>query len=116
MALTITYGDRRFHIGDVVRVQQKVHEITSKGARTRIQAFEGMVIATRGQGENKSFTVRRIGAGGVGIERIFPVASPLIQGVDVLTRGAVRRAKLYYLRTKSAREVAEITRRKTPKN
>lgn len=107
MALFAVHNEKPFHIGDIVRVHQKIQE----GDKTRTQIFEGMVIAIRGEGINKSFTVRRIGTGGIGVERIFPLASPLIEKVEVAKPGAVRRSKLYYLRKKTSHEVAEITKR-----
>ncbi len=82
-----------FQPGDTVRVETKVVE----GARTRNQAFEGVVIAINGSGSRKSFTVRKISFG-EGVERVFPFSSPLVAKVTVLERGKVRRAKLYYLR------------------
>jgi len=92
-----------FGPGDTVRVNVKVVE----GNRTRVQAYEGVVIARKGGGLNESFTVRKISYG-EGVERVFPVYSPLVESVDVVRRGKVRRAKLYYLRDlrgKSARIV-----------
>jgi large subunit ribosomal protein L19 len=106
MALTIVHDKQSFSIGDIVRVHQKITE----AEKTRIQVFEGMVIAIRGEGKNKTFTVRRIGAGGVGVERIFPLYSPLLEKVEVVKHGRVRRSKLYYLREKTAHEIAEITK------
>ncbi len=82
-----------FRPGDTVRVVYKVKE----GNRTRLQAFEGTVIKIKRNGLNSSFTVRKI-SHGVGVERIFPMHSPLIDKVEVTFRGRVRRAKLYYLR------------------
>jgi large subunit ribosomal protein L19 len=90
-----------FSPGDTVRVQVRVTE----GNRTRVQAFEGVVIARSGAGLHENFTVRKISYG-EGVERVFPVFSPLVEGVEVVRRGKVRRAKLYYLRDrrgKSAR-------------
>jgi large subunit ribosomal protein L19 len=90
-----------FSPGDTVRVNVKVTE----GTRTRVQAYEGVVIARKGGGLNESFTVRKISYG-EGVERVFPVYSPLIDSLEVVRRGKVRRAKLYYLRDlrgKSAR-------------
>ena len=95
-----------FRPGDTVVVNVKV----SEGERTRIQAYEGVCIARSGQGLNESFTVRKISYG-EGVERVFPVYSPMIDSVKVVRRGKVRRAKLYYLRDrrgKSAR-IAERT-------
>ena len=95
-----------FQPGDTVVVNVKV----SEGERTRIQAYEGVCIARSGKGLNENFTVRKISYG-EGVERVFPVYSPMIDSVKVLRRGKVRRAKLYYLRDrrgKSAR-IAERT-------
>src|SRR3990167_2362674 len=82
-----------FRSGDTVIVYTKVQE----GDRERLQAFEGMVIARRNRGFNSSFTVRKISYG-EGVERVFPVYSPHVAKIEVLRRGKVRRAKLYYLR------------------
>src|ERR1700742_2804512 len=82
-----------FEPGDTVIVNVKVIE----GERTRLQAYEGVVIARSGHGINESFTVRKISYG-EGVERVFPIYSPYIEGIEVLRRGKVRRAKLYYLR------------------
>jgi len=92
-----------FSPGDTVRVNVKVTE----GTRTRTQAYEGVCIARSGGGINESFTVRKISYG-EGVERVFPIYSPMLEGVEVVRRGKVRRAKLYYLRDrrgKSARIV-----------
>jgi large subunit ribosomal protein L19 len=92
-----------FSPGDTVRVNVKVTE----GTRTRTQAYEGVCIARAGAGFNENFTVRKISYG-EGVERVFPIFSPQIEGVEVVRRGKVRRAKLYYLRDrrgKSARIV-----------
>jgi large subunit ribosomal protein L19 len=82
-----------FSPGDTVRVHVRVIE----GGRERTQAYEGVVIARKGGGIRETFTVRKISFG-VGVERIFPVHAPIIQKIEVLRRGDVRRAKLYYLR------------------
>ncbi|MBX8801448.1 50S ribosomal protein L19 [Pseudochrobactrum asaccharolyticum] len=82
-----------FDAGDTVRVLVRVTE----GTRTRVQAYEGVCIARSGAGLQESFTVRKISYG-EGVERVFPVYSPLVEGVEVVRRGKVRRAKLYYLR------------------
>jgi len=90
-----------FQAGDTVRVQVRVTE----GTRTRVQAYEGVCIARSGSGFQESFTVRKISYG-EGVERVFPVYSPLVEAVEIVRRGRVRRAKLYYLRDrrgKSAR-------------
>ncbi len=82
-----------FRAGDTVRVNVRVKE----GDKERLQAFEGVCIARRGAGVSQTFTVRKISSG-VGVERIFPVHSPMIGSLQVVRRGRVRRAKLYYLR------------------
>ncbi|MDH3295116.1 MAG: 50S ribosomal protein L19 [Acidimicrobiia bacterium] len=82
-----------FGPGDTVKVHVKVVE----GNRERIQVFQGVVIARRGEGLRESFTVRKLSFG-VGVERIFPLHSPIIDRIELVTRGDVRRAKLYYLR------------------
>jgi large subunit ribosomal protein L19 len=82
-----------FRSGDTVRVHVKVIE----GTRERIQMFEGVVINRQGSGARETFTVRRVSYG-IGVERAFPVHSPRIDKIDVVRRGIVRRAKLYYLR------------------
>lgn len=82
-----------FRAGDTLRVNVRVRE----GDKERLQAFEGVCIARRGAGVSATFTVRKI-SNGVGVERIFPVHSPLLADINVVRRGRVRRAKLYYLR------------------
>ena len=82
-----------FRAGDTLRVNVRVRE----GEKERIQAFEGVCIARRGSGVSETFTVRKI-SNGVGVERIFPVHSPMLAEISVVRRGRVRRAKLYYLR------------------
>lgn len=82
-----------FNPGDTVRVNYRVRE----GQKERIQAFEGVCIGRRGGGMGETFTVRKI-SGGVGVERVFPYNSPSIRDIEVVRRGKVRRAKLYYLR------------------
>lgn len=88
-------NDQDIHIGDTVRVHSKVVE----GVKTRIQVYEGILIRLRGRDVNKTFTVRKIGAGGVGVERTWPLDAKAIVKVEVKKKaGKVRRSKLYYLR------------------
>lgn len=85
--------------GDTVNVHLRIVE----GSRERIQVFQGVVIGIKGDGMNKSFTVRRIAAHGIGVERTFLYYSPLIEQIQVLRHAKVRRAKLYFLRQRSGR-------------
>ena len=96
-----------FQPGDTLQVNVKVIE----GERSRVQAYEGVCIARNGGGLNESFTVRKISYG-EGVERVFPVYSPLIESIKVVRRGKVRRAKLYYLRDRRGKS-ARIVERKT---
>ncbi len=88
----------KFNVGDTVRVDVRIKE----GERTRIQAFEGTVIAKRHGGVAETFTVRRK-AYGVGVERVFPINSPFVENVTVIRKGKVRRAKLFYLRERTGK-------------
>ncbi len=96
-----------FRVGDTVRVYAKIKE----GARERIQMFEGIVIKRQNGGVRETFTVRKI-SGGVGVEKTWPLHSPVIDHVDVSRRGEVRRAKLHYLRDRigKAAKVKEVIR------
>lgn len=85
--------------GETVRVSVKVKE----SGKERIQAFEGTVISVRGIGDSKTFKVRKIATGGIGVERIWPVNSPHIQKVEIKKKSKVRRAKLYYLRNRKGK-------------
>jgi large subunit ribosomal protein L19 len=96
-----------FRPGDTVRVNVRVKE----GEKERLQAFEGVCIARRGSGVSQTFTVRKI-SNGIGVERIFPLHSPMIGDISVVRRGRVRRAKLYYLRAVIGK-AARIRERKT---
>ena len=103
--LTGEHGVPDFKAGDTLRVNVKVIE----GNRERVQAFEGMCIARRNRGINSAFTVRKISYG-EGVERVFPLYSPRIDSIEVVRRGRVRRAKLYYLRgrTGKAARIVEL--------
>lgn len=88
-------GEQNIHIGDTLRVHTKVVE----GGKSRVQIFEGILISLRGRGENKTFTSRKVGAGGIGVERTWPLTSRSIVKIEVKKKaGKVRRSKLYYLR------------------
>ncbi len=98
-----------FKVGDGVRVHTRVKE----GDKERIQIFAGIVIGRKGRGINETFTVRRISYG-EGVERVFPLYSPAIDSIEVVRRGAVRRAKLYYLRGRRGKS-ARIAERRDPR-
>jgi len=98
-----------FGPGDTVRVNMRVVEGNGKEMKTRIQAYQGVCIARGGKGVNLAFTVRKISYG-EGVERIFPLYGPSIDSIELIRRGTVRRAKLYYLRSRSGKS-ARITER-----
>jgi large subunit ribosomal protein L19 len=98
-----------FRPGDTLKVYVKVVE----GNKTRVQMFQGVVIARQGDGVRETFTVRKISYG-VGVERTFPVHTPIIEKIEVATRGDVRRAKLYYLRDLRGKKAKIKERRETP--
>ena len=118
MANQTTVAGKSIHVGDTIRVYYRVIESEQVAGKTkrakeekqreRLQPFEGIVIVIKNSGENQSFTVRRIGIAGVGIERIFPVASPWISKITVISTAKVRRARLYYLRQKKGKEATTI--------
>ena len=99
-----------FQPGDTVRVNVKIKE----GERERVQAYEGVCIARGGQGIDESFTVRKISFG-EGVERVFPILSPMIDSIEVKRRGVVRRAKLYYLRDRRGKSARIAERKDAPK-
>ena len=97
-----------FRAGDSVKVHVRVVE----GERERVQVFEGVVIRSRGSGLSKTFTVRKISFG-VGVERTFPMHSPMIAKIEIASRGDVRRAKLYYLRSRVGKKAKVKERRES---
>ncbi len=98
-----------FGPGDTVRVNVKIIEGVGDDAKTRIQAYEGVCIARGGRGINLTFTVRKISYG-EGVERVFPLYSPSIDSIELVRRGTVRRAKLYYLRDRSGKSARIVER------
>jgi large subunit ribosomal protein L19 len=93
--ISAQFGEQELNIGETLRVSYNIVE----GGKTRVQTFEGLLISMRGRAENKTFTVRRIGDRGVGVERIWPLDSKSIVKIEVVRKPKkVRRAKLYYLR------------------
>lgn len=94
----------KVNVGDTVVVNYKVIE----GKKSRIQPFEGIIIAKKGHGMSRTFTVRRIGVAGIGVERIFPFFSPNIESLKIKSKGKVRRAKLYYLRDRIGKAATKV--------
>lgn len=113
MSKTISFKNIKFSVGDVVKVTQNIEE----GKKHRIYNFEGLVIAIKGSPQNKTFTVRKIGAAQIGIERIFPIMLDSIENITVVKKGGkgIRRAKLYYVRKKSRKEIEKIYSRTSKK-
>jgi len=108
MALTAQFKDTTFSVGDTVAVH---HKVVEKG-KERTQVFEGVVIAIKGRRPGTTFTVRRIASDGVGVERIWPLASPVLEKIVVKRKGKVRRAKLYYLRQRLGKRATLVKGRK----
>ena len=106
-ALTADKNIPEFSAGDTLKVNVKVKE----GTRERVQAYEGVCIARSGSGLHASFTVRKISYG-EGVERVFPLYSPRLESIELIRRGSVRRAKLYYMRDRRGKS-ARIAERKT---
>ena len=104
MSQYLQYEDQQLAVGDTLQVSQEITE----GDKKRVQVFEGILIAVKNSGSGKSFVVRKIGAGGVGVEKIFPANLPSIKKITVKRQGQTRRAKLYYLRSKIGRSATKI--------
>lgn len=104
MAQNFIYNDQEINVGDTVRVHQEIKE----GKKTRVQVFEGLVIAVKNREVNKTFTVRKIATNGVGVEKIFPIMMPSIKKIEVKRRGDVKRSKLYYLRDKVGKAASRV--------
>ncbi len=109
MASTLTFDTTQVNVGDTIRVHQEITE----GEKSRVQVFEGLVIAIKNAGQGKTMTVRRIGANGIGVERIYPLQMPGLKKIDVKTRGDVRRAKLYYLRDRVGKAATRVKEKAT---
>ncbi len=103
--ISVDYNGTNLHIGDTIGVHSKVVE----GSKSRVQTFEGIVIRIQGRGENKTFTVRRVGAGGIGIERTWPLNATSIVKIEVKKKtDGVRRSKLYYLRDLTGKSATRV--------
>lgn len=103
--ISIKIGEQNIHIGDTIKVFSQVVE----GDKSRVQLFEGILIRLRGRGENRTFTVRKIGAGGIGVERTWPLPSRSIVKIEVKKKvGKIRRSKLYYLRDLTGKSAVRV--------
>jgi large subunit ribosomal protein L19 len=110
MAQYFSYHDTEIAVGDTVRVHQEVKEGDEK---PRIQIFEGLIIAIKNAGSGKSFTVRKIGANSIGVEKIIPVLMPALKKIEVKRKGDVSRSKLYYLRDRVGKAATRIKQKAT---
>ncbi len=104
MAIKTKHNQTEFKVGDKVKVKHTFRE----GDKTLSQTFEGLVIAIKGRGVSKTFTVRKISNDAVGVEKIWPLHSPNIKEIEVTRPGKVRRAKLYYLRQRKGKEALKV--------
>ena len=109
MSNSFTLNDQTISTGDTVRIHQEI----SEGDKNRIQIFEGIVIAIKNSGSGRSFTIRKMGANGIGVEKILPVNMPSIKKIELKRKGDVRRAKLYYLRDRVGKAATRIKEKTT---
>lgn len=109
MSQYLDHNNKTIATGDTVRIHQEI----SEGEKNRVQIFEGIVIAIKNAGAGKSFTVRKIGANGIGVEKIFPARLPSIKKIEVKRKGQVRRSKLYYLRDRIGKAATRIREKST---
>lgn len=109
MSQYFQYNDQTITVGDTVRIHQRIVE----EKKSRVQVFEGVVIAVRGKESGKSFVVRKIGNGGIGIEKIFPILLPSIEKIEIKRKGQTRRSKLYYLRGRIGKAASKVKEKAT---
>lgn len=103
--ISAKFGVQDIHVGDTLRV----HSLVSEGEKARNQIFEGILISLRGRGENQTFTVRKVGASGIGVERTWPLDSRSLVKIEVVKKASkIRRSKLYYLRDLSGKEAVRV--------
>lgn len=108
MANSFIHNNQRINVGDHVAVYQKIEE----EGKTRVQIFEGLIIGVKNRDVGKSFTIRKIASGNIGVERIIPVFSPNIDKIEIKARGSVRRAKLNYLRGRTGKLALRVKEKK----
>ncbi len=109
MANRATHNETTFHVGDTIRVHHEIKE----GDKSRIQLFDGIVIAIKASGD-PTFTVRKIASGQIGVEKIFPLHAPVVKKIEVKRKGFTRRAKLYFLRDRIGRRATKVREAKRP--
>jgi large subunit ribosomal protein L19 len=109
MSQYVTFQDQTIAVGDSIAVHQKITE----GNKVRTQIFEGLVIAIKGRESGRSMTVRKIGAGAIGVEKILPLHLPSIEKILVKRHGQIKRAKLYYLRDRVGKAASKIKEKNT---
>jgi len=109
MSQYLTFQDQTVAVGDTIAVHQKIIE----GSKVRTQIFEGLVIAIKGREAGRSMTVRKIGAGAIGVEKILPIHLPSIEKIVVKRHGQIKRAKLYYLRDRLGKAASKIKEKST---
>ena len=112
MAQHLSVNGVSFSVGDTIRVHQKIRE----NDKTRTQIFECLVISSKNRESGKSFIVRKFGAGGIGVERIFPLHTPSIEKIERVQLGEVRRAKLYYLRDRIGKAAMNVRKKISEKS
>lgn len=103
MANFLTIKDITMRVGDTIAI----HHAFKEGDKMKNQIFQGVLIAVKGSGNNVMFTVRKVGKDAIGVERIFPLISPLISKVEIIKKGSVRRSKLYFVRGRSEKELRD---------
>lgn len=109
MANRITHQDTTFHVGDTIRVHHEIKE----GDKSRIQLFDGIVIAIKASGD-PTFIVRKIASNQIAVEKIFPLHAPVVKKIEIKRKGFVRRAKLYFLRDRVGRRATKVREAKRP--
>lgn len=107
MAKFLEFNQKSFSVGDTL----KVHFNVKDGEKTRIQIFEGILIGVANRGAGKVFTMRKIATGGIGVEKITPVDSPVVADIELVHRGDVRRSKLYYLRSRVGKSASKVKKK-----
>lgn len=108
MSNSLIYKTQELNIGDTVAVYQNIVE----GGKSRVQMFEGVIIAIQNKEENKTMVIRKIATGGIGVEKIFPVQLPSITKIEVRRRGVARRSKLYHLRQRIGKDAVKLKEKK----